>query len=162
MTAQIKEVIVPPHPLHLQQLRPYRRQRLLGLSLRLLISRPRIRCPFRRRQPSPIHLPVRHHRQLFHPYIRPRHHVIGQNGGHICVQPLRTYFFFPVPFTGVVGHQPLLPTLLLPRHHHRLRDPIDFPKPRLNLSHLYSISTHLHLTLVTPTKLYRPVPSPPS
>src|SRR5689334_2962715 len=188
MPTKIEKVIVPPYPLHLQQLRPDRRQLPLRFSLRLLILRSRIRFFIRFRQCPPVHLPARRQRHLLQPHIRRRHHVIRQYSRQLCPQFLWThsftdlffflfrsfcfccfYFFFPsflffsAPFTGVVGHQPLLPTtcLLLPRHYHRLPHPSHSPQPLLDLSQLYPISPHLHLIIIPPAKLDPPLSTPP-
>ena len=59
MSAQIKEIVVPPHPLDLQQFAPDLRQLLLNHSLRGLISSAGVGVRFGRRQGLAVELAER-------------------------------------------------------------------------------------------------------
>src|SRR6478752_2526025 len=140
MPAQTEEVVLPSHSLYLQHFRPHRRYRRLHFSFRCLICPHSVRIPLRRRQSLPVQLPVQRLRHRLHPHIRSRHHVPRQPSPQILPQLFRSHssFFscFCSFFHRVVRHQPLLSSLLFPRHHCRFLDPLILRQPRLNLSQL--------------------------
>src|SRR5580700_3318612 len=60
-----------------------------------------------------------------------------------------------------VPHQPFLSRRIFPRHHHRLPHLRMFPQTCLYLLQLHPIATDLHLKIIPPHKLDRPVFPPP-
>src|SRR5689334_6643981 len=159
MPTEIEKVIVPPYPLHLQQLCPDRRQFLLRFSLRLLILRSRIRFSIRLRQCPPVHLPVRRQRHLLQHHDHARHHVPRQ----LLSQPLPQLSSLHSSLSRLsdhIPHQPLLPALISLHHHRRLLHPLLPLQPRLDLSPRPPASPALHLIIHPPDKLQVPVPLP--
>src|SRR5689334_24679183 len=165
MPAQTEEVVLPSHSLYLQHFRPHRRYRRLHFSFRCLICPHSVCIPLRRRQSLPVQLPVQRLRHLLHPHIRSRHHVPRQPSSQILPQLFRSHSSFFCSFAAVafsffscfcsffhrvVRHQPLLSSLLFPRHHCRFLDPLILRQPRLNLSQLDPIPPHLHLIIIPP------------
>src|ERR1700694_30754 len=149
MAPQFKEVVVPAHSFDLQHLRPDPGHLPLRLPLRRFVSAHHIRIALRRRQPLSVQLPVRRHRHRFQTHIRRRHHVPRQAPRQITPQLLRSHSPLSFPSSSflsssapslscssrsrVIGHQPLVPSRLLPHHHHRLPPSPMFPQPRFDL-----------------------------
>src|SRR5947207_6829643 len=133
--AQVEEVVVPSHSLHLQHLCPDLRQRPLRFSHRRLIRPHRVRICIRSRQRLAIQLPIPRQRQRLQPHIRRRHHVLRQPRRQVRPQYLRSHFLpfcrpaFPAALRPrVIRHQPLLPSLPLPRHHPTPPPPTSSPQ----------------------------------
>src|SRR5205823_2497177 len=122
----------------------------------------------RSRQSLAVQLPIPRQRQRLQPHIRRRHHVLRQPRRQVRPQYLRSHFFrffrpaFPTTLRArVIRHQPLLPTFILPRHHHRFPHPRVFRQRRFDLSPLDPISPDLHLLVDPPQKRNAPFPQPP-
>src|SRR5207302_3018188 len=123
VSAQLEEVIVPAHLLQLQHLSPHCGQLRFHLSHRCFILTHRISPLFRHRQRLAVQLPVGQQRQLLHPHIGRRHHVVGNYRRQVRTQLLRSHtpcFSLAHARSGVVRHQPLLPHPILPCQYHRL------------------------------------------
>src|SRR5205085_10885556 len=107
--------------------------------------------------------------QRLHPHIRRLHAVLRQPRPQVRPPYLRSHsppFFRPTLPAAlrprVIRHQPLLPTFILPRHHHRFPHPRVFRQLRFDLSQLDPIFSDLHLLVVTPTQLNVPFTMTPS
>src|SRR6267154_1177926 len=160
VTAQFKKVILPSHSLHFQHFRPDCGQLGLGLTLRRFVLPRSIRFHIRRRQPLPIHLPVRRQRHRLQPHIPRRHHVLRQLRPQMRSQLLHAHRIVPIG-SDVVRHQSLLPWFVFPRHYHPLPHSCMTPQGRLYLSQLDPESSDLHLKIIPPQKLDVPVRLPP-
>src|SRR6266702_1346569 len=161
MSAEGEEIILSPHSLHLEHISPDRRYLLFSLSHRSFIPAHRIGISLRLRQGFPVQFSIRRQRQLFQPYIRRRHHVRRQLLRKWPPQLLGSHSLRTLR-TGVISPQTLVSCPVLPHHYYRFPYSFLLRQPRLNLSQLNPESPHLHLKIVPPQKLNRPVftPSP--
>src|SRR5205085_5170909 len=107
--------------------------------------------------------------QRLHPHIRRLHAVLRQPRPQVRPPYLRSHsppFFHPAfPTTlrpRVIRHQPLLPTFILPRHHHRFPHPRVFRQLRFDLSQLDPKSPALHLLVVATSNFNVHTHYPPS
>src|SRR5580765_1809103 len=168
---------MPTHPLHFQQVFPDGRQCRLDLSLWRFITLHRIGTPLRLRQSLPVHLPILPQRQLLHPHIGRRHHVLRQSSPYMFPHLFRSYSscscsFSPFAFllaslpcfaifaVRVIRHQPFVSTSVFPRHHYRPSYSTMLHQPLFYLPQLYPVSPHLHLVVIPPQKLDVPVLQP--
>src|SRR5215467_611707 len=90
MPAQVEEVVPPPYLFHLQHVGPDSSDGRLHLSLRRFVLPHSIRISLRRRQRSPIHLPIPAQRQPLQLHVRSRHHVLRQALAQITAQLFRS------------------------------------------------------------------------
>src|SRR5215831_1483472 len=148
-----------PYPRLLQHFRPDPRHQLLHPRPRfaqLLFSRPSPSplhlYPL---QGLPIHLPVRRLRYHPHPHLPTRPHVLRHPPLHPLPQLLRLQLL--PRFSHHIGHQPLVPCLLFPHHHHHFPHPRMLSQHRLDFSQLDPVPPHFHLMILPPHILQPPI-----
>src|SRR5579864_7061076 len=172
---QLEKILLHSHSLHLQHLLPDPAHDLLFRIPRPLLLPPPPSCNrcfrfrFRLRQPLAIQLPVRRQRQLSHHHIPAGHHVLRQSP----LQLLPQFTASPLPSLSphsphsstflrhYIGHQPLIATLIFPRHHHRLSHSCALPQGGFDLSQLDAETPHLYLLVQPPHKFQLPICPPP-
>ncbi len=142
-------MILTPHPIQLQHLRPNPSNHRLHLPLRRFIGATQHRLHPRLRQPLAIQLPRRIKRPHLHPHKRRRHHVLRQPLHHVTAQRLKPRHRIT---NSEIRHQPLIPNQRRHLAQCRMRR-----QPRLNLPQLQPHPTQLHLKVIAPQKLQVPV-----
>src|SRR6185437_15484159 len=154
VSTELEEVVVDAHPLQVQHLRPHLRQHLLGRRARRHVL-PALPPPLRCRQPPAIHLPVHRQRQLLQLHECTGNHVLRQAAPQV---PAKLCGLYRQPLLrNHIRHQPLLPGVVLTRHHHRLPHPRIPQQPRLDLPELDAKSPDIHLLVRPPDELKVPI-----
>ena len=144
MAAQVEEVVVRPHPLDSQQLRPDPRHQLLDRRPRRHVTGRRD-PPFRPRQRLAVDLAVGRPRQRAEHHEARRHHGLGQPPTQEAAQlpRLRTRLLA----RRQVGHQGTPLRQVAARHDHRLAHRGMGRERRLDLSQLDAEAADLDLMI---------------
>ncbi|CAI1205305.1 Uncharacterised protein [Serratia ficaria] len=151
MAAQLEEVVVPPYPLHPQQLAPDLRQQRFALALRRRVGRLALRS-LRLRQRPPVQLAVRRQRQRRHHHPGRRHHVVRQRRAQMLTQRPRKTLLRHARRRHHPGHQPLVAARLA-RIHHRFTHRRVRRQRRFYLAAFDAEAANFHLLIVAPQVL---------
>src|SRR5690348_5753754 len=156
MSPKREEVILDPNPLNPQNLRKKPAQHLLTRRARRSKTTP---TNNRRRQRSPVKLPVRRQRKMIKLHYRRRHHVVRKP---------RTNMRAQIPSINRtssrrynIAHKLRAPRTLSARNHHSLRYTPVTAQRSLDLPRLNAETTHLDLMVRTTHKLQNSIISPP-
>ena len=149
-------MVVNPHPLYPQQLRPEFGQQLLGgCSRRHEYPIRDRRLPQGRRQCATVHLATGRKRQLVQNHVARRHHMLGQlpaeKGLHIAGAGDRSVL------RNDIRHQSLIAGAILPQQHNRLPHLRVEGKRCLDLAKLDPLAPQFHLTVEASQELERPI-----
>ncbi|KWV69813.1 hypothetical protein PFL603g_06260 [Pseudomonas fluorescens] len=154
MPAQLKEMVVTPHTLHLQHLGPDLRQHGFDFALGHGVLTGKYRGHVRRWQSLAVEFAiggqwqcVELHERDGHHVVRQMRHQVGANFGQRQRVPLRIF--------GEIGHQPLFT-----HHCHRFQNAGQLVELGFDFSQFDAHATDFHLVIVAPQVVERAVRQP--